>query len=155
MGTITFSTAEHIKFLYHYHWLVRQNGDIAAGHLPQRVFNAYSHGFNRRRNHSGTLLEGPYKVIQVSTDEYLHRLCRYIHANPVRHGFALDPSLWTYSNYLDWIGERSGTLIDRQFVSEHFGTPNQYKAYMMSYLTKTVVLSSGLEDYLKELDDAK
>ena len=135
----------------HYHWLVRQDGDAAVRCLVQRVFNAYSHAFNMRRQHSGTLFEGPYKAILVESDEYLHQLCFYIHANPVRHGFAADPSLWPYSNYSEWIGARNGTLIDKKFVREHFPAEG-YKAYMLSYIRGQVVLPGALGEYLQELD---
>jgi len=136
----------------HYHWLVRQDGDIEARFLPQRVFNSYSHAFNQRRAHSGTLLEGPFKVIRVDSDEYLRHLCRYIHANPVRHGFAAKPGLWTYSNYLEWVGERNGTLVDKEFVRQHFASADAYRAYVISYLAHQVVLPAALERYLQELD---
>lgn len=139
----------------HYHWLVRQDSDIEARLLPQRVFNAYSHAFNERREHSGTLLEGPFKVIRVDSDEYLHQLCRYIHANPVRHGFAAEPGLWTYSNYLEWVGERNGTLVDKDFVHQHFGSADAYRAYVISYLAHRVVLPAGLEQYLQGLESKR
>jgi putative transposase len=135
----------------HYHWLVRQDGDVAVRFLVQRVFNAYSHAFNRHREHSGTLFEGPYKAILVVSDEYLHQLCRYIYANPVRHGFAIDPGLWPYSNYLEWIGERNGTLIDKDLVREHF-VDGAYRAYVLSYISGQVILPGTLGDYLQTLD---
>jgi hypothetical protein len=70
----------------HYHWLVRQDGDVRAGLLPQRVFNAYGKAYNKRYGHSGTLFEGAYKVEPVLDEGHLLHLCRYIHANPVVHG---------------------------------------------------------------------
>ena len=90
----------------HYHWLVRQDGDTPVSSLPQRVFGSYSQAFNRMYDRTGTLFEGPYEAIRVESDEYLRHLCRYIHVNPVRHGLALAPELWPYSNFLEWIGQR-------------------------------------------------
>ena len=136
----------------HYHWLIRQDGTAAARLLPQRVFNSYSHAFNMRRSHSGTLFEGRFKAIAVTNDNYLHQLCRYIHANPVHHGFAVDPGLWPYSNYLEWIGERNGKLVDKKFVVEHFGTTDAYKAFVISYISGQAILPQGLGDYLQALD---
>jgi len=102
---------------------------------------------------TGTLFEGPYEAIQVESDKYLRHLCRYIHANPVRHALALAPDLWPYSNYLEWIGQRSGTLVDRNFVNAHFPQPQQYRAYVNSYLTGQVQLPDGLRTYLDSLFD--
>jgi len=135
----------------HYHWLVRQNGLIGADKLVARVFGSYSQTFNNTYNRSGTLFEGTFEAILVETDEYLRHLCRYIHANPVRHALALSPDLWPYSNYLEWIGKRPGSLVDPTFVTAHFPEPGQYEAYVLSYLTGQVTLPPGLRAYLEGL----
>ena len=136
----------------HYHWLVRQDGETPAGMVAKRVFGSYSQAFNRRYGRTGTLFEGPYEAIAVATDAYLRHLCRYIHANPVKHGIADAPELWPYSNYAEWIGSRTGTLVDQEFVVQQFVTPAHYRAYVEEYLTGKAKLPPGLSDYLAELD---
>jgi len=69
----------------------------------------------------------------------------------VRHALALAPDLWPYSNYLEWIGQRPGTLVERDFVKAHFPQPQQYRAYVNSYLTGQVQLPDGLRTYLDSL----
>jgi putative transposase len=135
----------------HYHWLLRQDGEIAAGKVPTRVFGSYSQAFNKALTRSGTLFEGPYQCIMVESDEYLRHLCRYIHANPVRHGLADAPDLWPYSNYLEWIERRPGTLVDRPFVRANFIDPQQYITYVNSYLTGQATPPEGLHGYLEAL----
>jgi len=136
----------------HYHWLVRQDGDHAAGLLAQRVFNSYTRAFNNAYNRNGTLFAGRYKAILVSSDEYLRYLCCYIHANPVKDGFALAPELWPYSNYPEWIGLRDGKLVDRAFVTQYFSTPDRYRQYVLDYCNHRLHLPKGLQTYLEELD---
>lgn len=118
----------------HFHWLIHQQGDIPARLLPQRVFNGYVKTFNRRHERTGTLFEGPFRATLVDNDAYLHRLCLYIHANPVKDGFAAAPELWPYSNYAEWIGVRQGTLFQPIFVAQHFGDAGQYRARMGEFL---------------------
>jgi REP element-mobilizing transposase RayT len=120
----------------HYHFLIRQDGDLSAGLLPQRVFNSYSKAYNVRYQHSGTLFEGPYKVRQVDELSHLLHLCRYIHGNPVKDGFVSDPGDWPYSNYQEWIGVRDGTLFDASFVREHFATPTEYRDFLLDDLSR-------------------
>jgi hypothetical protein len=108
----------------YYHFLIRQDGDLRAGLLPQRLFNAY----NKRYGHSGTLFEGTYKVKPVIDEGHLLHLCRYIHANPVIHGIADHVAHWPYANYLEWVGERRGASVDRDFVAAHFPTAGDYVA---------------------------
>ena len=118
----------------HYHFLIRQNGEARAGLLPQRVFNSYTKAYNKRYEHSGTLFEDNYKVIHVQSEAHLLNLCGYIHSNPVKDGFVTQLEDWPYSNYLEWIGERNGTLVDRDFIAEHFGTPAAYRDHIAAYL---------------------
>ena len=132
----------------HYHYLICQDGELPAGLLPQRVFNSYSKAYNKRYEHSGTLFEGNYRVILIEQEAYLLHLCRYIHANPVIHGLVADVADWPYSNYLEWIGEREGTLVDRDFVRTHFPTANSYREFVSAYLADRR-LPKELETYLR------
>jgi len=132
----------------HYHFLLRQDGDVRAGLLPQRAFNSYGKAYNKRYDHSGTLFEGVYKVRPVLDDGHLLHLCRYIHANPVIHGIVDHVADWPYSNYLEWVGERPGTLVDRDLIGAHFPDAGAYRAFVAEYIA-TRLPPAGL-DYLKE-----
>ncbi len=49
----------------------------------QSLNTGYTVYFNRRHKRHGHLLDGRYKAVLVSGDEYLLKLSRYIHLNPV------------------------------------------------------------------------
>ena len=133
----------------HYHFLIRQDGDQPAGLLPQRVFNSYTNAHNKRYGRSGTLFEGPYRVRLVDEETYVRHLCRYIHANPVKDGLVARLEDWPYSNYLEWMGLRSGTLVDRDFVRDYFESPAIYREFVLDYLAERQ-LPKELETYLSE-----
>ncbi|MBC8504808.1 MAG: transposase [Anaerolineales bacterium] len=135
----------------HYHFLIRQDGEKSAGLLPQYLFNSYSKAYNKRYGTSGTLFEGHYHSKQVDNHSYLLHLCRYIHTNPVKDGFVGDPNDWPYSNYLEWIGKRQGTLVDRQFVNEFFLTKESYMAFVSEFI-EAQKLPDDLKSYLSELE---
>jgi len=118
----------------HYHFLVRQEGNDRAGLLPQRVFNSYVKAFNKRYKRTGTLFEDRFRADHIETEEHLLHLCRYIHANPIKHGFVDRLEDWPYSNYHEWINVRSGNLIDRAFVQKYFSTPDAYRQFVMDYV---------------------
>ena len=136
----------------HYHFLVRQDGPQRAGRLAQSVFNGYSNAFNQRYAHQGTLFAGPYQALLVENDRHLRHVCRYIHGNPVKDGFALAPELWPYSNYLEWIGQRQGTLVDRAFIAQYFPEPQRYIAYVQDYLTRREA-DEEIGQYLSSLEE--
>ena len=132
----------------HYHFLLRQDGDQAAGLVPQRVFNSYVKMFNYRYKRSGTLFEGRYQAIHVDDEAYLVYLCTYIHANPLKAGFVDDLRAWPYSNYLEWIGERKGSLVDHEFVRAYFPKSGQYQAYVKNFMKAIVSQPEGVDKYL-------
>jgi putative transposase len=137
----------------HYHWCLRQDGEQPVGNVPTRVWNSYTRAYNNAYGRTGTLFEGRFKAIQVDSDGYLRHLCRYIHANPVTAGFAAAPELWPYSNYLEWIEARNGTLVDRALVKQLFPSAQSYRDYVLAYLTGQAQMPQGPLDYLRRLEN--
>jgi putative transposase len=135
----------------HYHFVARQDGEQSAGLLPQRVFNSYVKAYNKRYGHSGTMFEGHFKTIHITNYNHLIHLCRYIHANPVKDGLVASPEDWQYSNYLEWIGERSGTLVDKAFIADNFTSGQDYKEFVLEYL-RTRQLPDDVGKYLNLLE---
>lgn len=132
----------------HYHWLLRQDGETAAGEVPRRVFGSYSQAFNKAYGRRGRLFETNFKAILVQDAAYLCNLCRYIHNNPVRHGLVASPADWPYSNYLEWIERRQGALVERQFIGSYFPTAAAYEQFARDGLNRR----SALPPYLAELE---
>ena len=135
----------------HYHILARQDGQAPAGNLPQFVFNSYTKAYNLKYSHSGTLFEGRFRAKPIQTKSHLLHLCRYIHGNPVKDGLVADPADWQYSNYLEWIGEREGSLVDREFIQSQFGSAAEYKKFVFEYL-KSRELPDDVKKFLGDLE---
>lgn len=135
----------------HYHFCVRQDGDHPAGNLPQFVFNSYTKAYNKKYEHSGTLFEGRFRAKAIQTSSHLLHVCRYIHGNPVKDGLVANPADWHYSNYLEWIGERKGTLVDHKFIKEQFEDAEEYKKFLFEYL-KSRQLPEDVVRFLNELE---
>ena len=135
----------------HYHFLVRQDGQEPAGNLPQSVFNSYSKAYNKMYSHSGTLFEGRFRAKVIQTSSHLFHLCRYIHGNPVKDGLVADPTDWPYSNYLEWIGERNDSLVDKDFIKGQFSNAEEYKKFLFEYL-KNRDLPDDVRKFLYDLE---
>ncbi len=132
----------------HYHMVLRQDGASALSGFVQAVFNSYSKAFNKMHARRGTLFEGPFRANAVLKDEYLVHLCRYVHRNPLDAHLVTNLNDWLYSNYLEWTDQRSGTLVDREFVSSHFPTPQTYTRFVPEYTP-----SKHLERAIRVLSD--
>ena len=131
----------------HYHFLLRQDGDREISKMIQSLFNSYTKAFNKRYSRSGTLFEGPFKSICVDDEAYLIHLCRYIHRNPLEAGLVRSIEEWEFSNYLEWIGRRNGTLVDMDFVGQYFQDGNEYKRFVLEY-EPSPRQTDGLDRYL-------
>jgi putative transposase len=126
----------------HYHLMVR---------AMQKLLISYTKAINKRFERVGALFQGAFQAKPITSSSHLLHLCRYIHANPVKDGLVTDPSDWPYSNYLEWIGERDGTLIDRNFIQTQFPNPIDYKDFVLDYVRKRKMPEDVLE-YLNTLE---
>ncbi len=132
----------------HYHFLLRPTQDNTVSPFIQRLFNSYTQAFNKQQGRSGTLFQGRAKSVWVDTGEYILHLCRYIHLNPVEAGLAAHPAEWPYSNYLEWVAGRTGTLVNRSFVQTYFPTAADYEAFVMNEIKPS--LEQKLQAYYLE-----
>lgn len=132
----------------HYHFLLRQETERPLSDWLQRLFNGYVQALNKELDRSGTLFQGRPKHVLIETDEQLVHVVRYIHINPVKAGLAGQPEDWRYSNYLEWIEARSGTLVDREFIGSYFAAVADYREFVSSYLEENFGESKYRELYL-------
>ena len=133
----------------HYHYLIRQDGEIPLSKFPQSVFGGYSRALHYRYDKSGTLFEGRYQAKHVSTDRYLLQLCCYIHANPVLAGLVPHAEDWPYSDFIEWLRWRRMEVLGDKKRREILGGFISYREVFDSYLQASMLPDelSYLEDY--------
>jgi len=136
----------------HYHILVRvkpQTSEVSlqVSRAMQKFLISYTKAINKRFERVGSLFQGQFQAKPIQTYPHLLNLCVYIHANPVKDGLVALPEDWIYSNYLEWLGERNGKLVDQEFIQEHFGSPVEYQELVMHFL-KTRYLPDDVKVYL-------
>lgn len=147
----------------HYHILVRikhqtsevsENSEVSArvSRAMQKFLISYTKAINKRFSRVGSLFQGQFQAKPIQTYPHLLNLCVYIHANPVKDGLVALPEDWIYSNYLEWLGQRDAALVDREFIQEHFGWPDEYKELVMHFV-KTRYLPDDMRKYLEAFED--
>ena len=155
----SFDVIAYVLMPTHYHFLVRVKMDIKSSEFlknselldenselspieitpvisnaMQRFGISYTRAINKRFDRVGSLFQGAYQAKLIQSEAHLLHLCRYIHGNPVKDGLVADPADWQYSNYLEWIGEREGTLLDLEFVHAYFASPADYRQFLLENL---------------------
>jgi len=135
----------------HYHFVLRQDDETPVSTFVKRLFQTYTQAFNKQQGRKGPLFEGRFRHVLVDRDQYVLHLCRYVHLNPVTAGLVADPAAWVYSNYLEWVEARQGTIVDRAFIRQFFPTPEDYAGFVQAHVAPE--LARQLRPYLLDDDD--
>lgn len=81
------------------------------------LFNAYTKAINKSFNRHGALFERPFKRKHINNDTYLQSVIKYIHYNPVNHGFCHHPIEYPWSSYLTCISDKPTKLKREKVIS--------------------------------------
>ncbi len=79
----------------------------------------YSKAFNKYHNRKGSLLRQNTRRKIVAENDYMLNAIRYIHLNPVFHGFTLLPEEWPHSSYHAFL-DTGATRIPREEILQWF-----------------------------------
>ena len=127
----------------HFHLLLKQNSDRGISDFLRKISNSYTKYFNTKYKRVGPLLQGPFKAVQITSDDQLIRLSRYIHLNPFVAGLVEKPENYAWSSYRDFLnGENSS--VDKKQVLGFFSSSEGYKNFISEH-----------QDYAKTLDSIR
>ncbi len=128
----------------HFHFCVKQKSDKPIYEIFNKFLTSYALHFNHKYKRKGKVFCGKLQHKKINNDEYLLKICSYIHLNPLKAGLVKDLCKWKFSNYLEWIGEREGVLFDDELLKDNFESHNYYRE-LIEYKEKEF---NEIEDYL-------
>ncbi|MBT5707292.1 MAG: hypothetical protein HOI66_13320 [Verrucomicrobia bacterium] len=145
----------------HFHLLVETpHGNLSR--FMQSINTAYTVYFNRRYQRHGHLMDGRYKAELVAGDEYLLKLSRYIHLNPVAMTYWRNRPIkerksrlrgYRWSSYRSYIGEEKGNeyldMVPIGALAKVYGYagPRGYRNYVEGGMAQTDL---DLQEILKK-----
>jgi len=105
----------------HYHLLIETTRANLARfmHCVQTTYSVY---YNSRHGRAGHVFQGRYKALLVDKDNYLLRLSRYIHLNPVRAKMVKMPQDYRWSSFCEYAGLADSSVSAPEFVLKSFGS---------------------------------
>lgn len=80
------------------------------------LFTSYAKAFNKQQSRRGSLFNRPFKYKMIDNENYLMNVVKYIHLNPVHHGFVEDVESWQWTSYHELKGETDTFLNRRQLL---------------------------------------
>lgn len=117
----------------HYHFLLLILDEIAFAKAFNRFLIAYVKSVNKVYERVGHLFQGRYQAKHVENEDYLLHLSRYIHLNPLAAGLVKRAEDWKFSSYRHYLGLEKSDLVQSQFILSHFGSAEEYRAFVESY----------------------
>jgi len=133
----------------HYHIFIRQKVDNGIVRFMQKLGTGYTNYFNKKYKRVGGLLQGRFKAVLIKDESHFIHLPYYIHLNPLDIKFPewrereiknykeamefLENYRW--SSFPDYIGKKNfPSVTQREFLSDFFGGPEQYKKDTIKWL---------------------
>lgn len=85
------------------------------------LFNAYSKAYNKKYKRRGSLFTRSFHRKEIQNDEQLTNAIRYIHHNPVNHGFTKHPIQWPWSSYSSLLLHTKPEWLASDWLTQWFG----------------------------------
>ena len=82
-----------------------------VSHGIHRLNTAYSHYYVMKYGHVGHAFQGRYRSKAIDSVDYLARVIRYIHQNPVKAGMTETAAEYVYSSYGEFLGKQKFRII--------------------------------------------
>ncbi len=111
------SLSEHKKFNGDYHKLIMLHFS--------NLLNSYAKAYNKRFGRRGALWIDCTKRFKVDSDSYLTAVIKYIHQNPVNHGYTNGIEDWVHNSYRILVSQKP-TFLDRKDVMNWFGGRDRF-----------------------------
>ena len=100
----------------HIHLIVHIN-ESSLSAVMQNINFRYARWANHRRKTIGHLFQARYRSIEVTNDNYLINLCRYIHLNPVVANMVKNPAEYGWSSHKNYISGDAYQWLDLNIIT--------------------------------------
>jgi len=123
----------------HFHFLLKQTSKNGISKFVGQISNSYARYFNARHDRIGSLFQGKFKAVRVTSNEQLIHLSRYIHLNPIINYLVKDLSQYYYSSYPEYLGLKKVVCSPDEVLGQ-FNTKDDYEKFVLDQ-----------EEYTREL----
>lgn len=120
----------------HYHLMLRQRVENGITRFMQKLGTGYTMYFNKKNQRTGSLFQGTFKAVQITSNEHLIYLPHYIHTNPLKLHYGGLTSIdflkqYRWSSFLDYVGVSNyPSITARQYILEIFGGESMYNRHI-------------------------
>ncbi len=117
----------------HFHLLVRQTTNGGISTFMSRVLNSFTRYANTRQQRVGTMFQGTFRAVHITSDEQLLHVSRYIHLNPFVARLVDHTVEYRWSSYSNYLRDQPTRLCHPGFVLELSGGADRYQEFVDDY----------------------
>ena len=90
------------------------------------LLNSYAKAYNKMYGRRGALFLDYLKRIRIDDEKYLLNTFKYIHRNPINHGFVRDVSEWKFSSYRSYLHPETASAVTRDYMLKYFRSMDEF-----------------------------
>lgn len=109
----------------------------------------YAQYFNRRYKRKGYLFQGRFRSILVEDGEYLKRLTRYVHRNPIESNLVKNAEEYLWSSYRSYLGLQECVWLTKDFILSRFGVAEEAISNFKDFIELNKYAQMDLEEISK------
>ena len=115
----------------HFHLLIQQSNRDSMTRFLRALSTRYSMYFNKRYDRVGSLFQGRYKAVLVSSEMQFLYLTKYIHRNPLHLPGYQPANLleYPYSSFRNYTGTITQNWIDHSDITSQYINANSRNSY--------------------------
>jgi putative transposase len=104
----------------HFHLLLQQSADKGIEQYMHKLGSGYTNFFNIKYKRSGSLFEGPFKAVQIDSEEHLLWVAAYVNGNAQIHGIISDADKYEWCSYSEYLGKSDSNICVKGNILDKF-----------------------------------
>jgi hypothetical protein len=85
-----------------------------------KLGSGYTNFFNIKYKRSGSLFEGPFKAVQIDSDDHLLWVASYVNGNAQIHGIIPNAAQYEWCGYPEYLGKSNLNICDKSIIFDKF-----------------------------------
>ncbi|MCL4419783.1 transposase [Patescibacteria group bacterium] len=134
----------------HFHFFIKQKNPNSIDKFMNSLCTRYTMYFNKKYKRVGSLYQGVYKAVLVSSEKQFLHLSRYIHKQALAsQGEALRSWTGQPSSYNEYLGLRKTQWIYPEEILSYFSNSNpslSYEAFVKEAVDNMIIKNISLEN---------
>ncbi len=113
----------------HFHLVIKQSIDNGISNFMHKIGTSFTNYFNKKYSRSGSLFQGPYKIIHVKNNDYLLWLSGYVNGNSEIHQVK-NAEFYKWSSFKKFLTEEQCEILgDISIILSQFEKSQDYKNF--------------------------